>query len=83
VTPEVAGTETQFAEFINRTLLLVTREATRNAMMHAGPTSVTVRLLFARERLAQIGGSLEVTSALGVGPPSLPAYPLEMRWRAA
>jgi signal transduction histidine kinase len=109
VTLEVAGPETRFAESINRTLLLVTREAIRNALMHAGPTAVKVRLLFAptavslevqdngcgfepasaglaahghfgilgmRERLEQIGGSLEVNSALGVGTTVVARLPL-------
>ncbi|MCU1237001.1 MAG: histidine kinase [Candidatus Solibacter sp.] len=100
VTLQVSGPEARFAESINRTLLLVTREAIRNALMHATPTAVAVRLLFTRsmvtlevqdngcgfepasaclaaeghfgilgmrERMEQIGGSLEVTSALGVG----------------
>ena len=100
VTLEVAGPEARFAESTSRTLLLVAREAIRNALTHAEPTAVTVRLLFTRstvslevqdngrgfepapgclaaeghfgilgmrERMEQIGGSLEVTSTLGVG----------------
>jgi signal transduction histidine kinase len=107
---EVAGPETRFAESTNRTLLLVTREAIRNALMHAGPATVTVRLLFApavvslevqddgcgfesasaglaanghfgilgmRERMEQIGGSLEVTSVPGEGTTVVARLPLD------
>ncbi len=52
VTLEVAGPEARFAESINRTLLLVTREAIRNALMHAEPTAVMVRLLFTRSAVS-------------------------------
>jgi ligand-binding sensor domain-containing protein/signal transduction histidine kinase len=109
VTLEVAGPEARFAESINRTLLLVAREAIRNALMHAGPTAVAVRLLFTRffvsleiqddgcgfdpssaclaaeghfgilgmrERMEQIGGSLAVTSAAGVGTTVVARLPL-------
>jgi ligand-binding sensor domain-containing protein/signal transduction histidine kinase len=100
VTLEVAGPEARFAESTSRTLLLVTREAIRNALTHADPPMITVRLLYTssevsleiqdngcgfesaaaglaaeghfgilgmRERMEQIGGSLEVTSTLGEG----------------
>lgn len=100
VTLQVAGLEARFAESTSRTLLPVIREAIRNALTHAEPTAVMVRLLFTRsavsleiqdngcgfepasaglaaeghfgilgmrERMEQIGGSLEVTTALGVG----------------
>lgn len=106
---EVAGPETRFPESINRTLLLVAREAIRNALTHAEPTTVMVRLLFTRsavslevhdngrgfepdagglaaeghfgilgmrERMEQIGGSLEVTSSLGVGTTVLARLPI-------
>jgi ligand-binding sensor domain-containing protein/signal transduction histidine kinase len=46
VTLEVAGTEASLADSTNRTLLLVAREAIRNALMHAAPTAVAVRLFF-------------------------------------
>jgi len=46
VTLQVAGAETRLADSTNRTLLLVTREAIRNALTHAAPTEVTVRLVF-------------------------------------
>jgi ligand-binding sensor domain-containing protein/signal transduction histidine kinase len=46
VTLEVSGAEARFAESTSRTLLLVTREAIRNAAMHAEPTIITVRLLY-------------------------------------
>ncbi len=49
VTLEVAGDEIRLPESTNRTLLLVTREAIRNALMHAAPTTVMVRLLFGPE----------------------------------
>lgn len=100
VTLEVAGAEARLADSTNRTLLLVTREAIRNALTHAAPTAVAVRLLFEpsavrldiqdngcgfepasaclaadghfgilgmRERMEQIGGSLEVISIPGIG----------------
>jgi ligand-binding sensor domain-containing protein/signal transduction histidine kinase len=46
VTLEVAGPAARLADCTNRTLLLVTREAIRNALLHAAPTGVQVRLLF-------------------------------------
>jgi ligand-binding sensor domain-containing protein/signal transduction histidine kinase len=46
VTLEVAGAEPQLADSTNRTLLLVTREAIRNALVHGAPTAITVRLRF-------------------------------------
>ncbi len=100
VTLEVVGPEARFAESTSRTLLLVTREAIRNALMHAAPTLITVRLFYTpsevsleirdngcgfepmsaglaaeghfgilgmRERMEQIGGSLDVASASGAG----------------
>ncbi len=46
MTLEVAGAEAQLPDSTNRTLLLVTREAIRNAVMHGAPSAVTVRLHF-------------------------------------
>jgi ligand-binding sensor domain-containing protein/signal transduction histidine kinase len=46
VTLEVAGDEARLTESTSRTLLLVTREAIRNAVVHGAPTAVRVRLLF-------------------------------------
>lgn len=100
VTLEVAGPEARLADSTNRTMLLVAREAIRNALTHASPTAVAVRLLHGlpavrleiqdngcgfepasaglaadghfgilgmRERMEQIGGSLELTSTPGAG----------------
>jgi len=100
VTMEVNGSTAKLADSTNRTLLLVTREAIRNAVMHGSPSAVAVRLLFGltaicldirddgcgfepapghlataghfgilgmRERMEQIGGSLEVLSSPGNG----------------
>src|SRR5438045_5899582 len=47
VTLEVVGEEAQFPESTSRTLLLVTREAIRNAVTHGTPSRVAVRLMFA------------------------------------
>ncbi len=44
---EVAGAAVPLPDSTNRTLLLVTREAIRNALSHAAPSNVTVRLHFA------------------------------------
>ena len=46
VTLEVAGAEPRLTDSINRTLLLVTREAIRNALVHGAPTAIAVRLRF-------------------------------------
>ena len=46
VTLEVVGPATPLAESNSRTLLLVTREAIRNAVMHGAPGQVVVRLAF-------------------------------------
>jgi ligand-binding sensor domain-containing protein/signal transduction histidine kinase len=46
VTLQVGGEEIRLAESTNRTLLLVTREAIRNAVLHGCPTTIEVRLLF-------------------------------------
>ena len=46
VTLEVEGAAVRLADATNRTLLLVAREAIRNAVMHAAPTEVRVRLSF-------------------------------------
>jgi signal transduction histidine kinase len=100
VTLEVTGSPAELPDSANRTLLLVAREAIRNAVAHASPTVVAVRLVFGasairldlqddgrgfepapgrlaadghfgilgmRERMEQIGGSLEVTSSPGAG----------------
>jgi ligand-binding sensor domain-containing protein/signal transduction histidine kinase len=100
VTLEVSGAAAPLADSVNRTLLLVTREAIRNAVMHAAPSAIWVRVSFElsaihldiqdngcgfepdaaplavsghfgilgmRERMEQIGGSLEVASTLGNG----------------
>jgi len=100
VTLEVTGPETRLEESTNRTLLLITREAIRNAIYHGAPAGVAVRLTFGtsfvrldvqddgcgfepvsaclaaeghfgilgmRERMEQLGGSLEVTSSPGKG----------------
>jgi signal transduction histidine kinase len=46
VTLEVSGTEAGLAESTSRTLLLVTREAIRNAVQHGSPSAVAVLLVF-------------------------------------
>jgi signal transduction histidine kinase len=46
VTLEVEGSAVPLAASTNRTLLLVAREAIRNAVTHAAPTLVRVRLFF-------------------------------------
>jgi ligand-binding sensor domain-containing protein/two-component sensor histidine kinase len=100
ITLQVVGSAVQLADSTNRTLLLVTREAIRNAVAHGSPSAVDVRLDFEqsgirlsisdngcgleapsarlaasghfgilgmRERMEQIGGSLEITSSPGNG----------------
>jgi two-component system, NarL family, sensor histidine kinase UhpB len=95
VTLEVDGSTRELPDSTNRTLLLVAREAIRNAVAHGSPASVAVRLSFGtnsirldirdngrgfepapgrlaaaghfgilgmRERMEQIGGSLEISS---------------------
>ena len=46
LTVEVEGQPVSLPDSINRTLLLVAREAIRNALAHAAPTLVSVRLEF-------------------------------------
>ena len=46
VTLEVAGSAAPLADSANRTLLLVTREAIRNAVAHGAPSAIGVRLSF-------------------------------------
>src|SRR3989441_7565853 len=46
VTLEVAGSAAPLADSVNRPLLLVTREAIRNAVAHAAPSVIGVRLSF-------------------------------------
>ncbi len=46
VTLEVAGVVVPLADSVNRALLLVTREAIRNAVSHGTPAAVEVRLTF-------------------------------------
>src|SRR3989441_8331045 len=46
VTLEVDGATRELPDSTNRTLLLVAREAIRNALAHASPTEVSVRLAF-------------------------------------
>ncbi len=43
---EVAGAEATLADSTNRTLMLVAKEAIRNALTHGAPSLVTVRLHF-------------------------------------
>jgi signal transduction histidine kinase len=47
VTLEVVGDPVRLAESTSRALLLVTREAIRNAVQHAAPGAIKVRLVFA------------------------------------
>jgi signal transduction histidine kinase len=67
VTLEVGGKEPLLPESTNRTLLLVTREAIRNAVQHGAPTEVTVRLLFGPEgihlEIRDNGCGFDATSA--------------------
>jgi len=100
VTVEVSGAPAELPDSVNRTMLLVAREAIRNSLAHASPTTVAVRLAFAasavqldlqdngrgfvpapgrlaadghfgilgmRERMEQIGGTLEISSSPGSG----------------
>ena len=100
VTLEQTGATVPLADSTNRALLLVTREAIRNAVVHGSPAAVCVRLSYAssavrveiqddgcgldatpahlaaaghfgilgmRERIEQIGGSLEIVSNPGSG----------------
>ena len=97
---EVEGAAVALPDSVNRALLLVTREAIRNAVQHAGPKEVRVRLRYEsgglvleirddgrgfeppaadvtdlghfgivgmRERMEQLGGSVELVSAPGKG----------------
>jgi len=97
---EVAGPPVKLPESTSRTMLLVAREAIRNAVAHAAPSAVTVTLSFQaeavrlevrddgrgfapsmgqlaasghfgilgmRERMEQIWGTLDVSSAPGAG----------------
>ncbi len=100
VTLQVDGEPVALGDVANRALLLVTREAIRNAVTHGAPTSIHVSLLYGkaaieldvadngsgfappqgqlasfghfgvlgmRERMEQIGGTLEVVSEPGAG----------------
>jgi signal transduction histidine kinase len=100
VTLEQTGAVLPLADSTNRALLLVTREAIRNAVVHGAPEAVSVRLSYGssavrleiqdngcgleatpehlaaaghfgilgmRERIEQIGGSLEIVSNAGNG----------------
>jgi signal transduction histidine kinase len=100
VTLEQTGALVPLTDSTNRALLLVTREAIRNAVVHGAPVAVSVRLLYGssavrleikdngcgldatpehfaaaghfgilgmRERIEQIGGSLEIVSKPGNG----------------
>ena len=100
VTLEVAGSAHPLPDSTSRALLLVAREAVRNALVHGAATAVRVRLAFEpaavrleihddgcgfkppstrlaasghfgilgmRERMEQLGGSLEVISSPGRG----------------
>ena len=100
VSLEVEGEPVCLPDATNRVLTLVAREAIRNAVAHAAPSSVRIRLSFGssairlgieddgcgfapsgkrlaadghfgilgmRERMEQIGGSLEVSSCAGKG----------------
>jgi ligand-binding sensor domain-containing protein/two-component sensor histidine kinase len=100
VTLHVEGEPVPLTDTTNRALLLVTREAIRNAVAHAAPSSIEVSILFGngvveldiqddgrgfstpqdqlatfghfgilgmRERMEQIGGTLEVVSDPGAG----------------
>jgi ligand-binding sensor domain-containing protein/two-component sensor histidine kinase len=100
VTLQVEGEPVPLPDVTNRALLLVTREAIRNAVTHGAPGSIEVSLLYGRsvleldiqdngrgfappetelanvghfgvlgmrERMEQIGGTLEVASAPGAG----------------
>jgi ligand-binding sensor domain-containing protein/signal transduction histidine kinase len=49
VTVEVAGAPIDLPDSTNRTLLLVAREAIRNALAHASPSAVAVTLSFQQE----------------------------------
>jgi ligand-binding sensor domain-containing protein/signal transduction histidine kinase len=46
VTLEVAGVAAPLADSVNRTLLLVAREAIRNSVMHGTPSKIGIRLSF-------------------------------------
>jgi signal transduction histidine kinase len=114
VTLEVAGSVQPLAGATSRALLLVAREAVRNALVHGGAKAVKVRLAFEpasvslevrddgcgfqpptrqlasfghfgilgmRERMEQLGGSLEVTSSPGQGTTIAAVSPLATsRW---
>jgi len=100
VTLQVEGTPKSLSDDINRALLLVTREAIRNAVLHGAPTSIDVSLLYGagaieldihdngrgfappqgrlastghfgilgmRERMEQVGATLDVSSEPGAG----------------
>ena len=100
VSLDVEGNPVRLPDSTNRALTLVAREALRNAVAHASPTAVKIRLSFGssairlgiqddgcgfapaadwlasdghfgilgmRERMEQIGGSLEVSSSAGKG----------------
>jgi len=100
VSLDVEGDPVALPDSTNRALTLVAREAIRNAVAHASPSAVRIRLTFGsaairlgieddgcgfaasakrlaadghfgilgmRERMEQIGGSLEVSSSAGKG----------------
>ena len=119
VSLEVEGSPIPLPDATNRALTLVAREALRNAVAHAKPSSVRIRLSFAssairldieddgcgfapsaqqlaanghfgilgmRERMEQIGGSLEVSSSSGKGTTigvTLPVRKLDHRLASA
>jgi ligand-binding sensor domain-containing protein/signal transduction histidine kinase len=111
VTLEVEGDPVCLPDSTNRALTLVAKEALRNAVAHARPTAIRMRLSFGssairlgieddgcgfapssralaaeghfgilgmRERMEQIGGSLEVSSTLGKGTTVGACLPLRM-----
>ena len=110
VTVEVEGSAAPLEDSVNRTLLLVTREAVRNAVAYGAPRAIKVGLVFEpstirleihdngcgfepaadhlaasghfgilgmRERMEQIGGSLEIASSPGNGAMVTARLPLE------
>ena len=108
VETEVAGEEQRLKAGAERNLVLVAREAVRNAAAHANPSRIAIRLSFAprevrlevsdngcgfnpsgvenggnghygimgmRERVEQLGGSLEIESRPGAGTRVIAAVP--------
>jgi ligand-binding sensor domain-containing protein/signal transduction histidine kinase len=107
---EVSGTQPQMDGRAERNLLLVAREAIRNALSHGSPARIDLRLKFApedvclevsddgigfdpapaqqsghygimgmRERVEQLGGSLEIRSEPGRGTCLLARMPIQAR----